>query len=140
MTDTILEIAAAVERGIIGQSNFLGGLATAIMGGIIAIRLQIRLTGGAHMRVRWVCAFWIAMVFGMISIALVFVISGMMIELAPVLFSFRFDTSKELSSQEFGEMRITIVRVYTMAQLATFVVFTLFAASFAVKNVVRDPN
>ena len=66
------EIAAAIAQGIVDQSNYLGALATAMVGGMFALRLQFRLAGADAPPIHWPHAFWIGSVFAIPTIALVF--------------------------------------------------------------------
>ena len=129
------EIAAAIESGIVGQANFLGGLATAILGAMIVLWIQIRLSSTGGVRVRWTWSFWIGALFAIVTIALVFVISGVMIEVVPLLFSFPFDASKEFSAQDFGGTRIGVLEIYSRIQVVTFIGLGLFGGLFVFRNV-----
>ena len=136
MTESVmLEIASAIERGIVGQANFLASLSTAIFGGMVAFRLQFRLSSSAARQVRWTWAFWLATVFAVPTIGLPFAISGMLIEVAPVLFSFPFDTTKELAAQDFSGTRMEDVQTYSKMQVFTFIPLAIFAGTFILKNV-----
>ena len=126
--------AAAIEQGIVGQANFLGGLGTAILGAMVVLRMQYRLNDRA------VCctwAFWVATIFVVPTVGLVFAISGLMIELAPILFSFSFAGNLEFSEQAFDNCRMDVLHGYSRAQMYSFIGASTFGGLFIFSNIVE---
>lgn len=138
MTDAgMLVIAAAIERGIVGQANFVAGLTTAIFGGMVALRVQFMLYGKEGPILRWSWGFWGATLFMLPTVGLAFAISGLLIEIAPILFSHRFDIAKEFSQQNFCGTRIGKLEEFSLVQMLTFIVFVVLSGVFVLRNVVQ---
>ena len=130
------EIAAAIGQGIVDQANYLGALATAIFGGMVAVRLQFKLSDVASLQTHWSCLFWIATVFLAITIGLVFVISGAMIELAPVFYSFPFEAKLQFSEHDFEGTGIGRLKAYSRIQVLVFILSSVFSGLFILRNIV----
>ena len=136
----MVEIAAAIERGIAGQAHFVATLATAMFAGTVALRFQVRSRSNAKLAVRRAWAFWVATGLVLPTVGIAFAISGLLIELAPILFSFSFDTAKEFSSQNFPGNRFETLMGYSRAQVVAFVLFAVFAATFVLTNLTGKPD
>ena len=134
------EVAAAIREGIVDQANYLGTLAMAIFGGMVALLLQFKLICANAPPVFWLPAFWVAIVFAVPTIALVFVITGMMIELTPVLHAFPFDMTREFANQKFDNTKILTLRWFSRIQLGTFLLLLAVGGAFVLRNIIPNPN
>ena len=127
-----------IAQSIVEQTHFLSALSTAIFGATVALRLQIRLSNFDNLPVRWSYAFWITVFCAIPAIGMAFVISGLVIELIPVLYFLDFSFAKEFSSYDFSDTRITNLEVFSQIQVYAFVPLLISSGAFVLRNIVTD--
>ena len=134
------EVATAVAQGVVDQANYLGALGTAIFGATVALCLQFKLVATDARSASWPYAFWIGSFFAIPTIGLVFVVSGLVIEIAPVLYAFEFCSNLEFSEQKFGDTRIGDLKWFSRIQVCTFVALLISSGAFVLRNIVPQTN
>lgn len=133
------EIALAAERSISGQNELLTTLSIAVIGGVLAILVQINFQNSEHARhnvsLRFRFLMWISILFAMLTISLSYIISGMLVEMSPQIFSTQFDTSRPFSAQNFGVAPVKILQKFSAIQFFSFLLSIVFGALFIMLNV-----
>lgn len=132
------DIASAAERSLTSQAELVTTLSLAVVGGILAIIVQIRThnasNGNQRIVLRNTCLMWLAMIAAAIAIALNYVISGMLIQVAPQLFSLAYDASLAFSDQQFGKAPIWAIQAMSLIQFIAFVASIVFGVFFVATN------
>jgi hypothetical protein len=131
------EIATAVQTGITSQSQLITTLSLAVIVGLLGVLWQSRLHNATHphpIHLRSFKFFIFAVICAGIAIALNYVIAGMLIEMAPQLFSHTFDATKSFSTQDFGSAPISQLRYASLIQFSVFVAAIVFGAIFVARN------
>ena len=139
MTDSVsnvernVAIAAAIERGITSQSELLISLSLAIIGGLLALRLQLLLHNANQpatlLRVlpgRW---FIPVLLLPALTILLGFSISGKLLTLSPTLYGVDFGQVTEFKSQLLNEKDQPTLLLLARAQVVSFVLSAILAAT-----------
>ena len=96
-----VDIANAIERGIVSQQQLITSLSLALIGGLLALRLQFEKYFANTLKNRVLNDILLLVSIGLASGAIVigFLISGRLIEIAPLFFNFEFDSCKRFSKQ-----------------------------------------
>jgi hypothetical protein len=131
------EIASAVESGITSQSQLITTLSLAVIAGLVGVLWQSRLHNATHPRpihLRCFPFFILAVTCAGIAIALNYVVAGMLIEMAPQLFSHAFDATKSFSTQDFSPAPISRLRLVSLIQFFVFFVAIAAGATFVFCN------
>lgn len=125
-----VEIASAIERGVTGQSDLITSLSLAVIGGLLAVLLRVRIHNVSNpskeIELKWLSAFWVALGLAGVSILISLFLSGMLVQMAPALFSHTFDAGKKFTEQEIQSVPVAQLRALSLTQF-----FTFFAAVFA---------
>jgi hypothetical protein len=133
-----LEIAGAAERSIISQAELLSTLSLAVIGGMLALLIQVRThnssDGKKEIYLKHVWLMWSSMTSASISIALSYVVSGMLVEMAPQIFSVEFDTSKSFGNQDFGSAPMAGLQTISGLQFLAFLTSIVAGAVFVAIN------
>lgn len=126
-------IAAAIERGITSQSELLISLSLAIIGGLLALRLQLLLHNANQpatlLRVlpgRW---FIPVLLLPALTILLGFSISGKLLTLSPTLYGVDFRQVTEFKSEILNEEDQPTLLLLARAQVVSFVLSAILAAA-----------
>ena len=133
-----LEIAAAAERNIVSQAELLATLSLAVIGGILAVLVQARVHNssdgieGIHFKHIWLM--WITMALAALSVALSYVVSGMLVQMSPQIFSVEFDASKRFSRQDFGGAPMSGLLAISGLQFFAFLFSILAGVGFVATN------
>jgi len=131
-------IASAAERNITSQSELLATLSFALIAGLLAAILQVRISnaGSGEDKITLRCFFmaWCAMGFAAFSILLSYFVSGAIVEMTPQLFVHTFDTQKSFSNQNFGIAPFERLRFLSMLQLGVFLLAVVFGTLFIAIN------
>lgn len=131
-------IAAAIERGISGQSSLIISLSLAVMAGLYAVTLQTRFHNASNpaqqitLSAWW--AFWLAELACGLSILLGYMLSGTLIQMAPALHSHTFDASKKFSDHVDKDVPIDLLGSLSMWQASVFVFAVFFSSVFLIMN------
>lgn len=132
------EIASAIEGGITSQSELITSLSLAIIGGLLALLQQQRFPKpddqGQTITIRGMLVFWIALGGAGAAIMLGYVLSGVLVQMAPALFNHNFDPAKSFLSQNFGAIPIWILPVISTAQFGAFLLSIVSGIVFIVVN------
>ena len=132
------EIAAAIERGITSQSELITSLSLAVIGGLLAFFLQVRIHNASNsknqIQLRYFACFVVALACAGISIALGYVVAGMLIQIAPQLFSHSFDLAARFSAQNFGVAPTGFLQIVSLCQFLVFFGAVAFGVVFVLSN------
>ena len=134
------EIALAAERSISGQNELLTTLSIAVIGGVLAILAQINLQNSETSRaiiLRYNFLMWLSILAAMVTIGLSYIISGMLVEMSPQIFSTEFDVTRPFSAQNFGVAPIKILQKISGVQFVSFLLSIIFGAVFIMINIGR---
>ena len=100
-------IAASIERGIIGQTDLITSLSLAVIGGLLALMVQVKIHNASHPTNAAVFEGfrWFVISLGLAGLAILtgFLIYGMMIEMGPLIITHDFDRAA------FSEQKIEYV-------------------------------
>ena len=122
MPDT--DIASAIARGITSQSELITSLSLAAIGGLLVLILQFRMHNAANpdklIEMRWFPLFCVALACLGISICVGYVLSGMLVQMAPQIFSHVFDATKNFTEQDFGPAPVVLLRLFSLLQFLIF--------------------
>ena len=118
-------VADAVHRTLVSETELLISLSVAVIGSLVL--LMHRRKGGS---------FPGPILFGIVvsialaasSVAVGFVVLGMLIELAPVIFHVDFLPNKPFSSHDFGKAPYVGMQMFALAQQIVFSLSVLVAA------------
>ena len=131
MDDT--SIADAVERGLFRQMQLITSLSVAIIGGLFLFFLQIKLHNAqavfsktSTIVVEGAWLFYFSLGFSGLAILCGFLVSGMLIEVGPILFQHKFDRQK-FSSQALTQAPMRQLRYLSIAQSIAFLLSVFFA-------------
>lgn len=64
-----------------------------------------------------------------------YIVSGMLVEMSPQIFSTQFDVSRPFSSQDFGVAPIKMLQRFSAVQFFSFTLSIIFGAFFVILNV-----
>jgi hypothetical protein len=132
------DIAAAVERGITSQAELITSLSLAVIGGLLAYLLQVRIHNATHpsnlIDLRRFNYFVLALVGAGIAIALGYVVAGILIQISPQLFSHTFDVAKSFSAQEFSPAPTGLLQLISLVQFLVFLGAVLAGVVFIMSN------
>ena len=132
------EVASAIERGITSQSELITSLSLAVIGGLLVFFLQVRIHNATNpnnqIQLRRFAFFIIALFSAGAAIALGYVVAGMLIQMAPQLFSHSFDVTKPFSSQDFGPAPINWLQIVSMIQFLIFLGSIVAGVIFVLSN------
>jgi hypothetical protein len=133
-----LEIAAAAERSIVSQAELVSTLSLAVIGGMLAVLIQVRThnssEGTKEIRLKHIWLMWSSMTLAAISIALSYVVSGMLVEMSPQIFSVKFDNSTSFGNQDFGSAPMSGLRIISGFQFLAFLTSIVAGAIFVATN------
>ena len=135
------EIALAAERSISGQNELLTTLSIAVIGGVLAILVQIHLQVSDNVRtikLRFRFLMWLSIFLAMVTIALSYIVSGMLVEMSPQIFSTDYDITRPFSSQNFGVAPMKTLQKISTVQFFSFLLSIVLGALFIMLNVGRD--
>ena len=141
-------IGAAIERGIIGQTGLVTSLSLAVIGGLLALMIQVKIhNSGKHSTkeitfdgFQW---FVSSLILAGLAIISGFFIYGMMIQMAPLIFTHEFDRVKFSDqtidyilpdSKELHRVPIGALRWLSITQAGFFLVSVGCAAVVMIKN------
>ena len=133
-----LEIAAAAERNIVSQAELVSTLSLAVIGGVLAVLVRARthnFSGGneeIHLKHIWLM--WSSMALAALSVALSYVVSGMLVQMSPQIFSVEFDVSKGFSHQDFGRAPMSLLQTISGLQFLAFLLSIVAGAGFVAFN------
>lgn len=133
------EVAVAIERGIASQSALLTTLSLAVIGGLFALLLQIRIHNASHSETQQIAfrqfwAFWVSIVLAGLAIGCGYLISGIFVQFGPTFFAHEFDPQLTFSSQMFAKSQISMLRVFALAQFVVFSLAIVFGGVFVFSN------
>ena len=133
-----VDIAAAAERSLTSQAELLTTLSLAVIGGLLAVIIRVRTHnasgGNKPIEINHMWLMWIAMGCAAVSIATSYLISGMLIQMSPLIFSHNFDPTQAFSNQEFGDAPILQIQTFSFLQFLTFALSIIFGIFFVVAN------
>ncbi|MFN3225407.1 MAG: hypothetical protein ACE360_04055 [Hyphomicrobiales bacterium] len=132
------DIAAAAERSITSQGELLTTLSLAVIGGLLAVILRVRIHNSSNpasvIDLRCVWVMWIAMGLAAVSIGLSYLVSGMLVQMSPQIFSAVFDSTKAFSSQDFGNAPVSTMMTLSFAQFVCFCLSVIAGTIFVFSN------
>lgn len=132
------EIASAVERGITSQSELITSLSLAVIGGLLVLLLQFRMHNAANpenpVEMHWFPLYCVALTFSGLSIVFGYFLSGMLVQMAPQMFSHAFDATRKFSEQDFGPAPVGRLQVVSLLQFLVFVGAILAGVTFILRN------
>lgn len=132
------EIASAIEHGVTSQSELITTLSLAVIGGLLVVLLQTRLHNATNpnnqIQLRYFALFVLAIIPAGLAIALGYAVSGMLVQVAPQLFSHSFDTTKPSFSQDFGPAPIGLLQLLSLIQFVVFFIAVLVGGAFILIN------
>ena len=133
-----LEIAAAAERSIVSQAELVSTLSLAVIGGMLAVLIQVRTHNSSddtkEIFLKHIWLMWGSTTLAVISIALSYVVSGMLVQMSPQIFSVEFDYTKRFSRQDFGSAPMSWLRTISGLQFLAFLLSIVTGAGFVVTN------
>lgn len=133
-----IQIASAVERGITSQSELITSMSLAVIAGLVALLLQLRIHNTSHpdkkIDTAWTPLFYLSLAFCALSICIGYIISGALVQMAPQLFSHKFQKGAKFSDQAIGEAPIGMVQFFSAAQFIVFSIAVICALSYVVRN------
>ena len=86
----------AIERGIVRQAQLIASLWLAVIGGLLALLLQVQVKfhnvtyPTATIELQHILLLWVAVGAGGIAILIGFLLFGLLIEIAPIFYKLRF--------------------------------------------------
>lgn len=130
------DIASAIEGGIASQSDLVTSLSLAFIGGLLFLFQQARFPPGGTrkrtMQAMW--TFWVALVCAGAAIVAGYVLSGILLSMAPPLYGHSFDTAKSFFSQDFGSVPVWLLWLTSLIQFIVFIAAIPFGIAFVVCN------
>lgn len=132
MDDLPGDIGLEIGQAIVDHAMYISTLAVAILGGMVAMRHQYKLS--KTLELDWLWAFWIAAVLAALTVGTGLVVFGSYIDLTPILHGFMFDVSKEFPRQDFGDTRIGSFRMVSRVQVGAFLGLLVFSGMFVFRN------
>ena len=116
------DIANAIERGIISQQQLITTLSLALIGGLLALRLQFKkyFTNTLKDRVFNDRLLLVSIVLAGIAIFFGFLISGRLIQIAPLFFNYEFNTSMKFSDQNIPWEPVPSLLLLSWIQILAF--------------------
>lgn len=140
-------IAAIIERGIIGQTDLITSLSLAVIGGLLALMVQVKIHNASHPAstavfegFHWFVASLVLAGFAIMSGFLVY---GMMIEMGPLIITHDFERARfsdqsiqyvPPSKTEAEAVPIGALRVLSIGQAVFFLASVACAAVVMLKN------
>lgn len=122
-----VEIAAAMERAVSSQSELITSLSLLVIGGLLTLMLQYEM----H---KWFIVMLASVVCMAASIALGYMISGNIIQVAPQLYGHQFTLDVRFWDQEFHNNKVSQIETLSLWQFVTFFSGVVIGALFVVKN------
>ena len=132
MNDQPGYIGPEIGQAIVDHSMYISTLAVAILGGMVAMRHQHRLS--STLVPDWLCAFWIAVGFAVLTVGAGLVVFGWYIDLTPILDGFAFDVGKKFDKQDFGDTGIGWFRVFSRVQMVAFAGLLISGGMYVFRN------
>lgn len=132
------DIAAAVERGVSGQSDLITSLSLAVIGGLLVLLLQVRVHNASNpsqqIEIKRFPFLATSLICAGTAIALGYVISGMLVQMAPQIFSHTFDLNQSFSSQDFGPAPTGWLQIVSISQFLVFLGSVISGVVFGLGN------
>ena len=112
------DIASAIERGIVKQTDLITSLSLALIGGLLILMLQFKMHNAVHIDKAVEFENFPLFVFSLICAGLAiltgFLVSGMLIEIAPIFLRHEFKIDK------FSKQNIDIAPINHLRYLSIF--------------------
>ena len=140
-------IAAIIERGIIGQTDLITSLSLAVIGGLLALMVQVKIHNAGHPAgaavfegFHWFVA---SLVLAGLAIMTGFLVYGMMIEMGPLIITHDFERARfseqniqyvPPSKTEAKAVPIGTLRALSIGQVVFFFASVVCAAVVMLKN------
>lgn len=140
-------IAAIIERGIIGQTELITSLSLAVIGGLLALMIQVKIHNASHPAstavfegLHWFVA---SLVLAGLAIITGFLVYGMMIEMGPLIITHDFERARfsdqniqyvPPSKTEAEAVPIGGLRALSIGQVVFFLASVVCTAVVMLKN------
>ena len=139
--DINVAVASAIERGIISQSELLSSLSVAVIGGLVALRLQLLLHNASRpkgvfaiLRVRWYIA---VVALATLTILIGFLISGRLLVISPALYNLQFEGVSTFSDDLLKEKSWPTLLQLSKAQVGSFLASAVLGATVILKSTIK---
>lgn len=133
------EIASSIERGIFSQTELITSLALAIIAGLLAFVLRLRLHNESNrdnaIRLHWSPLLFASLLFAGLAIAAGFIVTGRLVEMAPVLYSHNFDPESSFSGQNILSHVCPSLNTLSRIQIGLFLGAIIFGSIVVLRNV-----
>ena len=121
-------IASAIERGIVRQAQLIASLSLAVIGGLLVLLLQVKFHNvtfpKATIELQYVLLLWLSVGASGIAILIGFLLFGLLIEIAPILYKLHFK-EKAFMRHELRNVPKNLLRVLSGLQAIFFLVSVL---------------
>jgi hypothetical protein len=132
------EIAAAAERGISSQSALITSLSIAVIGGLLAFLIQIKMHNAGNPEKKVTLnsygVYYTALALAGLSIAIGYILTGMLIEMSPQIFSHTYENAMSFSDQKFGDVPVWALNWLSITQFGLFAGSIFFGVLFTLRN------